>query len=223
MSEINNFPIFMAISILINVVPGPSAIYIIGISIAQGRIAGLLSSWGTNTGSFIYTITGALGISALLTAFPYSLTIIKYLGAIYLIVLGINYFLEQKEQLEITQSTESLLTFGQKNQTEMNLSNRWNIFGQGLLVELLNPKVIIFFVTFLPQFINPDSEVKGATFIFLGAIMILICVIWDFFLIMLSTSIVQYLQPDISFGTKFNRLSGAVLIILGIIVGTGVI
>ena len=114
-------------------------------------------------------------------------------------------------------------TLDQKNHTEMNLPNRWMIFGQGFLVELLNPKVIIFFLTFLPQFINPDSEVKAAAFIFLGTITILICVIWEFFLIIFSTSIVQYLQPNISFAAKLNPLVGTVLIGLGIMIGIGII
>ena len=212
MFEFHNFPLFIASSILLNVIPGPDAIYIISISIAQGRTAGLLSSWGICTGAFIHTIAAGLGLSAILSTSAYAFTIVKYVSAIYLIGLGIKSFLDQKDSLNFNNTDEI-------ESTQRKYSSNWNIFGQGVLVDLLNPKVAIFFLAFLPQFIVPSSESKIATFIFLGTIVVLISLIWELILVLFSSLITHYLQQNDSRFEKLNYLTGFIFIGLGIIIG----
>lgn len=211
MFDINNFPLFIASSILLNLIPGPDSIYIVTKSIAQGRSAGLLSSWGICTGAFVHTVAAAIGLSAIIATSVYAFNILKYVSVIYLISLGIKSLLDKTNPLEITQTNETV---------EMTFSDGWNIFGEGILIDILNPKVAIFFLAFLPQFINPNSEAKAATFILLGCILIAIALIWEFLLVMFSVSITEHLRQNAAFGTKLNQLSGIVLIGLAIIMAT---
>ncbi|MEM9924258.1 MAG: LysE family translocator [Cyanobacteria bacterium P01_D01_bin.50] len=213
MFEINHFPLFIATSILLNLIPGPDSIYIVTKSIAQGRTAGLLSSWGICTGAFVHTVAAAIGLSAIIASSVYAFNTLKYVSAIYLISLGIKSLLDKTNPLEIPQTNDTA-------EEKMTLSNSWNIFGQGVLIDILNPKVAIFFLAFLPQFINPDSEAKAATFILLGSILIAIALIWEFLLVMFSTLITKHLRNNIAFGTKLNQLSGIILIGLAVIMAT---
>jgi len=200
--QINNFPLFISASIMLNVIPGPDAIYIFSRSIAQGRKAGLLSSWGVCTGAFVHTVTAALGLSAILTTSVYAFTIMKYVGAIYLIYLGVKTFVDKANPLEIERTIKP--------------SSDWAIFRQGVLVDILNPKAATFFLAFPPQFIEPTSKTKITSFIFLGVIVILISLIWEFILVMSSGAIAKYLRQNVSIDKHLNQLTGVVLTGVGI-------
>ena len=200
-SQIHNFSLFIAASLVLILVPGPDSIYVVSRSVAQGRQAGLLSSWGTCTGAFVHTIAAALGLSAILATSAYSFTIVKSIGALYLIYLGVKTFFSQPQwELDLNQ--------------KMGLSN-WEIFGQGVLVDVLNPKTAIFFLAFLPQFV-PTTHAQVSTFIFLGVSFILMAFVWDFILIIGSTSLTGYLRQNVSFGRQLNRVTGLIFVGLGV-------
>ncbi|MGF1481340.1 MAG: LysE family translocator [Cyanophyceae cyanobacterium] len=205
--HIHHFSLFIAASLALIVVPGPDSIYVISRSIAQGRQAGLLSSWGTSTGAFMHTIAAALGLSAILATSAYAFTMVKSIGAIYLIYLGVKTFFAQTHlgELEINQEKDT---------------SSWAIFGQGILVDLLNPKSAIFFLAFLPQFIDPAIPSKAVTFVSLGTSFIFMALAWDLILIMSSTSIAHHLHQNGSLGRQLNRLTGIVFIGLGLRLAT---
>lgn len=204
LSQIHNFSLFIAASLALILVPGPDSIYVVSRSISQGRQAGLLSSWGTCTGAFVHTIAAALGLSAILSTSAYSFTIVKSIGAIYLIYLGVKSFFAQSDwELDLDQKT---------------LSN-WAIFRQGVLVDVLNPKTAIFFLAFLPQFV-PTTQAKVTTFIFLGTSFIVMAFVWDFILIISSTSLTEYLRENVSFSKRLNQLTGLIFVGLGLKLAT---
>ena len=200
LSQIHNFSLFIAASLVLILVPGPDSIYVVSRSVAQGRQAGLLSSWGTCTGAFVHTIAAALGLSAILSTSAYSFTIVKSIGAFYLIYLGVKTFFAQPQwELDLNQKTDS----------------SWAIFRQGVLVDVLNPKTAIFFLAFLPQFV-PTTHAQMSTFIFLGTSFILMAFVWDFILIIGSTSLTKYLRQNVAFGRQLNRVTGLIFVGLGV-------
>jgi threonine/homoserine/homoserine lactone efflux protein len=203
MFDIQNVALFMTASILLNVIPGPDAIYIVSRSIAYGRRTGVLSSLGICTGALVHTIAAALGLSAILATSATAFTVIKVIGAGYLIFLGIKTFFDRSNVLALDQPTERSVS-------------AWTIFRQGILVDVLNPKVAIFFLAFLPQFIAPSSDAKAATFIFLGLIVIGISLVWEFFLVMASVAITHYIRRSATIGKQMNRAVGLVYAGLGV-------
>ena len=205
--HIHHFSLFLAASLVLIVVPGPDSIYVVSRSLAQGSQAGLLSSWGTSTGAFVHTLAAALGLSAILATSAYAFTVVKSIGAIYLICLGVKTFFSQTHlgELEDDQKTDA---------------SSWAIYGQGILVDLLNPKTAIFFLAFLPQFIEPATQAKVVTFVFLGTSFIVMALVWDLILIVSSTAIAQHLQQNVSLGKQLNRLTGIVFVGLGLKLAT---
>ena len=142
MFDLTTIGLFALASILLAITPGPDMIYIATRSIAQGRDAGVVSALGVHTGVLIHTFAAALGLSALIAASAVAFSIVKYAGAGYLIYLGIQTFLGKSATLEIKSTARAKLS---------------EVFYQGLLVNLLNPKVILFFLAFLPQFVDPSQ------------------------------------------------------------------
>lgn len=200
LSPIHHFFLFMATSIVLILVPGPDSIYVVSRSIAQGRQAGLLSSLGTCTGAFVHIIAASLGLSAILATSAYTFTVVKAIGALYLIYLGVKTFFAQPQwEVDLEQKTDS----------------GWAIFGQGILVDVLNPKTALFFLAFLPQFV-PASHAHVSSFIFLGISFILMALVWDFILILGSTSLTGYLRQNVSFGKRLNQATGLIFVGLGV-------
>ena len=142
MFDLTTIGLFASASILLAITPGPAMIYIATRSIAQGRSAGVVSVLGVHTGALIHTFAAALGLSALIAASAVAFSIVKYAGAGYLIYLGIQTFLSKSQMLEVKSTARAKLS---------------QVFYQGLLVNLLNPKVILFFLAFLPQFVDPSQ------------------------------------------------------------------
>ncbi|AWV97020.1 LysE family translocator [Arcticibacterium luteifluviistationis] len=164
MFGIINFGAFVLSGMLVNVAPGADTMFILGRSISQGRKSGIYSALGILGGALIHCIMAAFGLSILLAKSALAFSIVKYLGAAYLIFLGLKLLFSKGAKLGETETaikTESLK----------------KIFWSGVLTDLLNPKVALFFLAFLPQFINPEYAenaipflILGFTFLFTGAI-----------------------------------------------------
>ncbi|MBW2193178.1 MAG: LysE family translocator, partial [Deltaproteobacteria bacterium] len=146
MIGIQNFPLFLISCIMLNLTPGQDTIYIIGRSVAQGKKSGILSAMGIMSGVLIHTFFAAIGLSVILATSSLAFAIVKYAGAGYLIWIGIG-FLRNRRPDEKTEIME-------KKQL-----GPWKIYRQGILTNLLNPKVALFFLSFLPQFVDPRTEV----------------------------------------------------------------
>jgi threonine/homoserine/homoserine lactone efflux protein len=148
------FLTFLFAALMLNIAPGPDMLYVIGRSVGQGRKAGIVSSLGVFVGCWIHILAAAFGIAALLHSSPMAFNVVRYAGATYLIYLGIK-MIAQKSNLASQQlKPESLAS----------------IFRQGAVTNMLNPKVAIFFLAFLPQFINAQRGSVVLQIVFLGLI-----------------------------------------------------
>jgi threonine/homoserine/homoserine lactone efflux protein len=154
MPEKAAFLTFLVAALALNIAPGPDMLYVIGRSVGQGRKAGIVSSLGVFVGCWIHILAAAFGIAALLRSSPVAFNAVRYAGAAYLIYLGIK-MLAQKTDLASQQlKSESLGA----------------IFRQGAITNMLNPKVAIFFLAFLPQFIDASRGSVALQIVVLGLI-----------------------------------------------------
>ncbi len=168
---IHNLPLFLLTAITLTMIPGPSTMYILGRSVSQGRKAGVLSVLGIGTGSLCHTFAVAFGLSALLAASQIAFSVIKYAGAAYLVYLGI-----QTLRAKPSANTQDI---------PAAVSNK-RIYGQGVLTQLLNPKVSLFFIALLPQFVSPAVTRSPLPFLLLGALFVTMDTLW--FLLVASAS-----------------------------------
>lgn len=161
MFDTTTIGLFALASILLAITPGPDMIYIATRSIAQGKNAGVVSVLGVNTGILIHTFAAALGLSALIAASAVAFSMVKYAGAGYLIYLGIQTFLTKSDKLEIRSTTRAKLS---------------QVFYQGLLVNLFNPKIILFFLAFLPQFVDSSQGSVKLQLLLLGILFVVVTI-----------------------------------------------
>lgn len=151
-------------SLVLVVIPGPAVIYILTRSVSQGRAAGLASAVGVNFGSTIHVLAAVAGLSLILANSAYAYTIVKWLGVAYLAWIGVR---------TLTSDVETFAA------PEVSTQSLGRVFGQGVLVNVLNPKVAMFFLAFLPQFINPSSSNPAAQTFFLGMTLVTIGLLSD--------------------------------------------
>src|SRR5215211_1539625 len=149
----------MLASLALAVVPGPAVLYIVAQSVDQGRLAGLVSALGIGTGGLVHVIAATVGLSSLLASSATAFTIVKYAGAGYLILLGIRRLLTREEAGE-----EAL---------QPPRDNR-QIFRDGVVVNVLNPKTALFFLAFLPQFVDPGASSATLQILLLGLVFVVI-------------------------------------------------
>jgi threonine/homoserine/homoserine lactone efflux protein len=163
---VSDFGLFLVAVLLLNATPGPDTAYILGRSIAQGRAAGLVSALGISVGCCVHALASALGLSAILAASATAFTMIKLAGGAYLVYLGIRMLLAKPATVE-------------KAEAVRDLRSLKTIFWQALVTNILNPKVILFFLAFIPQFVQGDSPHKTAAFLFLGLAFAVISMGWN--------------------------------------------
>lgn len=154
MEAIHDLPIFIVAGLLLNLTPGPDMLYVVGTSTAKGTRAGLLAALGIGGGCLVHVALAAIGLSAFIAASPWAFDLVKYLGAGYLVYAGVALLRRRRA--------------GSAVDTAVPPAER--VFLQGLLVNVLNPKVALFFLAFLPQFIEGGAPHKGWAFAALGAV-----------------------------------------------------
>jgi threonine/homoserine/homoserine lactone efflux protein len=201
MFGIHDFPLFLASGILLNLTPGPDTAYIVGRSIAQDRPAGIASALGIMVGSIFHTCAAALGLSAILATSSVAFTVIKLLGGGYLIFLGIRMFLEGRKELNLP--------------SHFRRSTTAAAFRQGVLTNILNPKVALFFLAFLPQFIDRASPAKVPAFLILGLTFVITGTIWCLILAWFAAFFSARLRGNQTIATWLNRTVGSLFVFLG--------
>jgi threonine/homoserine/homoserine lactone efflux protein len=201
MFGIHDFGVFLLTGILLNLTPGPDTFYILGRSLAQGRGAGVASVLGISTGSLVHTLAAAFGLSALLATSASAFLAIKLAGAAYLVYLGARMLFSRSMPAAIPEAFSS--------------SGFWAVYRQGLLTNALNPKVALFFLAFMPQFIAADSSSKFAAFITLGLCFITTGTLWCLCLAWFSSLLGDRLRGSKTFADILNRTAGALFIGLG--------
>lgn len=200
MYGIINYEVFLLAGILLNLIPGADTMYIVGRSISQGRKAGVYSVFGIITGSLVHTLLVAFGLSIILTKSIVLFNTIKVIGVIYLVYLGIKMILDKTN-----------VAF----QASSNKLNIRKIYVQGLLTSLTNPKVSLFFIAFLPQFI--DTKASGPMpFIILGLTFTVTGLLWCLFVAYFSSYVTKKLRGNQKVGMILNKITGLIFIGMGL-------
>jgi RhtB (resistance to homoserine/threonine) family protein len=194
--------LFLISGILLNIAPGQDTLYIVGRSIAQGRKAGLVSALGITSGSVIHTLAAAFGLSAILAASAAAFTVVKLAGAAYLVYLGMQMWFARPSDSPDRPATSPTST--------------WGIYRAGLLTNVLNPKVALFYLAFLPQFVDPTASSKLIPFLFLGATFITTGTIWCIILALAAARIASRLRTSGSTSAIIRRATGTLFVALGV-------
>lgn len=205
MIGIHHYWVFVISGLLLNLTPGQDTLYVIGSSLAGGRKAGVASALGINAGSLVHTAFAAAGLSAILATSGAAFTIVKCIGAAYLFFLGIK-LLRSREDLQFA-----------SNEAE---ASRWKAFRRGMVTNLLNPKVALFFLAFLPQFIEPDISNKFVPFMILGCTFVASGTLWCLTLAISAAAFRSFFcsYPDAKI--ILDRCVGFIFLMLGIRLAT---
>ncbi len=184
--------LFSLATFVLTVTPGPGVLYVVGRSVGGGRRSGLASMLGIETGEAVYIAGAALGITALLAASPVALSVLRYGGAAYLVLLGIRAWRQAGGQDEAD--------------SEADGGSKRAAYGRGLVVQLLNPKVAVFFLAYFPQFIRSGEPVAPQV-VLLGAIYIGIAMIVDSCYVLLASWLAERLTRTASARRRRARIS----------------
>lgn len=161
MPDAQHLLLFMLAGWLLNLTPGPDVLYIVSSSLRAGAKAGLVAGLGITAGCFVHVFAAAVGVSALLATSATAFTVLKYIGAAYLLYIGLKILLAKPEEGDAPLGG----TAG-----DAKVRTLRDVFVGGFLTNVLNPKVALFFLAFVPQFIVPESGHKAWTFVLLGAL-----------------------------------------------------
>ena len=200
MPPVTTLALFAAATLALLLVPGPAVVYIVTRSVAQGRAAGLVSVLGVHAGSVVHVTAAALGISALLAASATAFAIVKYLGAAYLVYLGVRKLIKRS---------------GEEEPFETRRASRSRLFSEGFVVNLLNPKTAIFFLAFLPQFADPSRGPLAPQIVLLGLIWIVLGMASDGSYALLSSALAGRLRRSARVRRRLDVGSGVVYLGLG--------
>jgi RhtB (resistance to homoserine/threonine) family protein len=203
MTGIIHFETFLIAGILLNLTPGNDTIFILTRSITQGRKAGIMSVLGIATGSLIHTTLAALGLSIIIAKSALAFSIVKYAGAAYLLYLGLKMFLDKSR-------------FDANISASVKKMNSLKIYRDAVLTNVLNPKVAMFFIAFLPQFIDPNYQNSILPFMLLGITFTITGTAWCLVLASFSSFLFAKLRSNQRFSSWLNKICGAVLVGLGI-------
>jgi len=193
--------LFITGAAILLVIPGPAVTYIVSRSIGQGRAAGLVSAMGITVGTLVHIVAATLGLSALLVSSVFAFQFVKYAGAAYLIFLGIRMLRSDDARLPESANGERKLG---------------RIFGQGVLVNLLNPKTALFFLAFLPQFVEPARGHASLQIFELGVLFALMGWFSDSMWALAAGTVAEHIRRSAQLRRVQRNVSGGALIALGL-------
>lgn len=203
MFGIINFGAFLIAGIILNLTPGTDTMYILGRSISQGKKAGILSALGIASGALVHCVFAALGLSLILAKSAMAFEIVKYAGAAYLIFLGIKMLISKSD-------SEFKLT-----EDKGQISYR-KIYISGIFTNVLNPKVALFFLAFLPQFIDPNYAQSSLPFLILGLTFVFTGTIWCLTLAFFASRLSDIIRQNYKIKKWLDKITGGIFIVLGI-------
>ena len=205
MPGLHTIALFALAALVLLLIPGPGVLYVVARSIGQGRRAGLVSALGVGAGNFVQVIAATLGLSALLLSSALLFNAVKYAGAAYLIFLGVRTLLTRTEAHTATAPAPVSLP---------------RIFRQGVVVNTLNPKVALFFIAFLPQFIEPARGAASVQIFLLGTLFVLMGICSDSIYVLLAGAVGGALRGSARFRRAERYVTGSVYIGLGVATAT---
>lgn len=207
MLGIHHYWLFIATAIVLILTPGQDTFFILGRSIASGRPAGIFAALGVSAGTVVHTCAAALGLSALLATSPYAFMAVKFAGAAYLLYIGVRALLSRSNGVP-----------GAEAGSEGD--GRWSAFRQGIVTNLLNPKVALFFLALMPQFISAGSTHKVGAFLALGFTFVTLGLAWCTTLAVGAAYLRKAFLRRPSLATWMNRVAGTMFIALGLRLAT---
>lgn len=194
------FLVFLSAAILLAVAPGPGMLFVLARSLGGGRREGLLSALGTFFGGMVHVFAAAAGISVILAKSAVAFAAVKYLGAGYLCFLGIRMILDARNDEVVSLA---------------DLPRARNPFWQGVMTEVLNPKTALFFLSFIPQFVNRAPGHVFLQFVALGTLSVMLNTSADIVVTMLAGPLGQRIRESARFRRRQRTVTGAVMIGLG--------
>ena len=207
MLGIHHYWLFIATAILLIITPGQDTFFILGRSLSGGRPAGIAAALGISTGTVVHTFAAALGLSALLATSPYAFMAVKFAGAAYLVFIGVRALLSRSNGLPGDEATKVA-------------EGRRSAFRQGVLTNLLNPKVALFFLALMPQFIDAGSTQKVGAFLVLGLTFVTLGTVWVLMLAAAAARLRGAFLRRPSMANVLNKIAGTVFIALGLKLAT---
>ncbi|TKK86403.1 LysE family translocator [Herbidospora galbida] len=199
MPDLPTLAVFSVATLALLLVPGPAVVYIVTRSVAQGRAAGMVSVLGVHAGSLVHVAAAALGISAILAASATAFTIVKYAGAAYLVYLGVRKLMDRSPAGEAVVAE----------------TPKARLFGEGFVVNVLNPKTAIFFLAFLPQFADPHAGPLAPQIVLLGMIWVVLGMASDGTYALAASALAGRLKRSATARRRLDVGSGVVYIALG--------
>jgi len=205
MPTIESVFLFTVAAGIANLSPGPSMIYVMSRSLAHGRSAGLSSAFGLTLGLFFHVLATTLGLSAIFLYSPAIYTTVKFLGCGYLIYLGI-----------LTLKNSETIQHADGDSGKVKAGGKCQFFSQGVLTEILNPKTSVFFLSFLPQFVDPSQGSTTMQLFIFGMILLFVSCLRDILLAISSSSISSWLAGKPRVQSVQRWLTGFILIGVGV-------
>jgi len=202
MIDLHSYLLFVGASVVLVIAPGPDMAYMLGRTIAQGRRAGVLAAVGINVGAYVHVLAAVLGLSAILATSSVAFTVVKWIGACYLVWIGIQAIAGRSGPLRLDDKGAS-----REGRT---------IFWQGFLSDVLNPKVAIFFLAFLPQFVDVGNSNQTLQLLILGVTVNMIAISINLVLVYFASAATVGLRKNAAITTWLNRAVGAMFVSLGI-------
>jgi threonine/homoserine/homoserine lactone efflux protein len=203
MFGIHDLALFVVSGLLLNIMPGPDSLLIMTRSATQGWRAGSAAALGIGTGTFVHIVAAALGLSAILATSAAAFTVVKLAGAAYILYLAVGMLLSKRGD-----GVEKPLTV-----TPLPLRR---IYAQGILTNVLNPKVALFFLAFVPQFIDANAPHKAIAFLILGAIFNINGMLWCHALALFTAQARARLKLNPAVTQWLNRATGGLFVWLGV-------
>lgn len=202
-----NFSAFLVAAVLLNLTPGVDTLYVLGRSMTGGTRVGIASALGISTGLIVHTILAAFGLSVVLMSSTWLFWVIKALGACYLIFLGIKTFINKDAlQLDSHEDTES----------DQGSKRLGRVYVQGIITNTLNPKIALFFLAFLPQFVDASVAFGPIPFLILGLCFIGTSTVWSTILALAAGQFKRLLDKYPRIAAYANRVTGTLYMLLGV-------
>jgi threonine/homoserine/homoserine lactone efflux protein len=197
----STFALFCVAALALAVVPGPAVLYIVAQSVDQGRFAGFVSALGIGVGGLVHVLAATIGLSSLLASSATAFTIVKYAGAAYLVFLGIRRLLTRETA---------------ENDIVRVPRSRRRLFVDGVVVNVLNPKTALFFIAFLPQFVDPDAGAATLQIFALGLIFVVIALGSDSLWALTAGTLGGWLKQSPAYFAIRRWVTGTVFVVLGL-------
>ncbi|WP_370577292.1 LysE family translocator [Photobacterium sp. BZF1] len=204
---IENLWLFVVSGIVLNMLPGPDSVLIAGRAASQGFRAGSAAALGIGTGIFVHIVAASLGLSAILSTSATAFTVVKIIGGAYLLYMAYCMFKDSSSQVGTANKLQPIVA------TKTSLLS---IYSQGLITNVFNPKVALFFLSFMPQFISSTSDNKAIAFLVLGLIFNFTGMIWYHFIAWVSASMSRKLSASQSVRKWFSRLAASLFGAFGV-------